>query len=164
MNSEQKKQLKKMIKQNDVKDNTRLLRTNKKSSKIRKEVDLIQELKIQHNLDELTQVESKYDLQNKCQTLHKEYSNIYSKLIKNQIDVNVLHAFLDELEKIEKGQLNQHEASYNIGVLLKSLYVDKELDIIKEDTVFEEKTKETAPKIPKKISYVEYINMKKQEQ
>ena len=73
MNSKQKKQLKKIIKENDVKDNTRMIRKDKKSSKIRKEVDIIQEIKIQEKLDDLTSVEIKHDLKNKCANLYKNY-------------------------------------------------------------------------------------------
>ena len=133
MNNKQKNQLKKIIKENDVKDNTRMLRRNRKSSKLRNEVNIIQALKIQDKNDDLSNKESDYNLKEKCPNLYKNYSNIYTKLLKNDIDVNILYTFLDELEKIEKGTVNQHEASYNIGVLLKSLYVDKELKIVEEN-------------------------------
>tara|TARA_B110000285_G_C15032889_1_gene567694 strand:- start:12 stop:494 length:483 start_codon:yes stop_codon:yes gene_type:complete len=156
MNNKQKKQLKQIIKENDVKDNTRMLRKNRKSSKLKNEVDIIQGLKIQYNVDELIFKEQEYNLKEKCPTLYKEYSNIYTKLLRNEIDVNILYTFLDELEKIEKGTVNQHEASYNIGVLLKSLYVDKELKILEENNT---KTDISGEKMKngKKLTYDEYL-------
>ena len=36
--------------------------------------------------------------------------------------------FLDVLESIENGTHDQHEASYEIGVLLKKIYIDKKLE------------------------------------
>ena len=56
---------------------------------------------------------------------------------------------MDELERIEKGKQNQHEASYRIGMLLKEMYVDKKIDMEKE-----KKTKNL--KIKKNISYEDY--------
>ena len=159
MNSKQKKQLKKIIKENDVKDNTRMIRKDKKSSKIRKEVDIIQEIKIQEKLDDLTSVEIKHDLKNKCANLYKNYSNLYEKLVKNQIDINILHTFLDELEKIEKGDLNQHEASYNIGVLLKSLYVDKELKVDRDKNESGVSNPEKPARSEKNISYADFLQL-----
>lgn len=159
MNTKQKKQLKKIIKENDVKDNTRMIRKDKKSSKIRKEVDIIQEIKIQENLDDLTSVENKHDLKNKCANLYKNYSTLYEKLVKNQIDINILHTFLDELEKIERGVLNQHEASYNIGVLLKSLYVDKELKVDSDKNDGSDKNTEKHTRTEKKLSYAEFLQL-----
>ena len=36
----------------------------------------------------------------------------------------MLFEFLDILEKIEKGQLDQHEASFKVGSILKNMYID----------------------------------------
>ena len=82
-------------------------------------------------------------------------SNIYNKLLKDEVDIKILYTFLDELAKIENGTQNQHEASYNIGMLLKSLYVDKKIGIEskKPKTNNPKKTK-TKQKPP--MSYAEY--------
>ena len=40
--------------------------------------------------------------------------------------------FLRTLETIEKGEMDQHEASVQIGQLLKQMYVDKAIDKKKE--------------------------------
>ena len=69
--------------------------------------------------------------------------------MKDEIDIKTLYTFLDELAKIENGEQNQHEASYNIGTLLKSLYIDKKIGNESKDKS-EKKTK------VKKLSYAEY--------
>lgn len=150
MDLNQRKELDKMIKENDVKDNTDSLRSEKKSFKIRKDVDLILELKAQTKNGIITlAIESEYDLKSRCTFLHENFPNIYEKLMKDEINVNILRAFLDELFKIESGELDQHEASYNIGMLLKSVYVDKELDKIDNP--------EDNTKIGKSVSYKDYL-------
>ena len=84
--------------------------------------------------------------------MFKHYPNIYNKLLKNQIQIKILYRFLDELEKIEKGQQNQHEASYKIGLLLKEMYIDKKIDVKKESSTNQSTTKRRV----KKITYEEY--------
>lgn len=42
--------------------------------------------------------------------------------------MNILYQFLDVLETVEEGEVDQHEASYTIGLLLKKIYVDKKLE------------------------------------
>ena len=81
------------------------------------------------------------------------YSNLeffYNKLLKDEIQIKILYRFLDELESIEKGKQNQHEAAYKIGLLLKEIYIDKKIDAIKEEP-------NEKPKIKKKnITYEEF--------
>jgi hypothetical protein len=58
----------------------------------------------------------------------------------------ILWTFLDCLKKIEDGLLDQHEASFEIGSLLKRMYVDPKIDKEPEFTQ------------GKKISWDEYKN------
>ena len=60
--------------------------------------------------------------------LFKNYTLIYNKLLKNDLDIKILYTFLDVLETIENGTRDQHEASYEIGLLLKKIYIDKKID------------------------------------
>jgi hypothetical protein len=48
-------------------------------------------------------------------------------MLKGQIDFGILDKFLDCLESIENGSKDQHEASYEIGTLLKSMYIDPKI-------------------------------------
>ena len=132
MNSEQKHQLDKMIKQNDTVDNTPLIRELKHSAKIRRDVSVIQNIKRRNRSAQFSALDREAQSQN-CTFLFQHYPNIYNKLLKNQIQIKVLYRFLDELESVEKGEKNQHEASYQIGLLLKEMYIDKKLDLEKEE-------------------------------
>jgi hypothetical protein len=125
LSKEQQEKLNEMIKENNTKDNTDQIREKKHSSQIRRCVAYIQNLKRNnkrltfHELDSLAMKE--------CSFLYINYPNIYNKLLKEEINIKILYSFLDELESIECGKQNQHEASYKIGVLLKNLYVDKKI-------------------------------------
>ena len=55
------------------------------------------------------------------------YSNIFTKLVKDEIDVSILNQLIARLEDIEKGNLSQHEASFEVGKLLKKIYIDSAL-------------------------------------
>ena len=84
-----------------------------------------------------------------CGFLFEHYPNIYNKLLKNEIQIQILYRFLDELESIENGKQDQHEASFKIGTLLKQMYVDKKIDMDKENGTKKGKT-------GMKISYEEF--------
>ena len=67
-------------------------------------------------------------------------------MLKNQIDLRVLNQFILCLESIENGVKTQHEASYEIGMLLKQMYIDPK--------ICEESTKREG----KNISWKDYKN------
>lgn len=155
MDSEQQKILNQMIKENNTQDNTQAIRDKKHSMLIRKDIAKIQNIKRKlksKDFKTLDMVASK-----QCGFLFTFYQNIYNKMLKDEINIKIMYSFLDELESIEKGKQNQHEASYKIGMLLKQLYIDKKID-----TKLEEKGKDNKEKKlekPKKISYEEYLKM-----
>ena len=62
-----------------------------------------------------------------CSFLSSKYTDIYNKLYKDELNLTILFKFLDELKKIEDGIVDQHEASFNVGKLLKQLYIDSAL-------------------------------------
>lgn len=152
MNSEQEKVLNRLIEENNVQDNTEKIKTLKHSSKIRNDVAIIQNIKRKMKTRDFKSLDK--EAIHKCSFLYTNYPNIYNKLLKDEINIKILYTFLDELAKIETGSQNQHEASYNIGMLLKSLYVDKKIG---NDS--KQKSNETSKKKTKKttnLSYAEY--------
>jgi hypothetical protein len=91
------------------------------------------------------------------------YTDIYNKLIKNELSLEILYKFLDALEMIEKGDVDQHEASVKVGSYLKELYVDSAL---KKEKKLDDKLKETqsseseeAHEEPLPVSWREYKQM-----
>jgi hypothetical protein len=128
LSNNDKLQLQEMIKTNDVEDKTELIRATKHSKLIRDQVKLLEQLKQDYSqlyksnfqeFDTLT-VE-------KCHFLFQNYTDIYNKVLKNEINLDILNKFLDTLELIENGEVDQHEASVKVGTYLKELYVDSAL-------------------------------------
>ena len=127
MNDEQRIQLNDLIRSNNSVDNTPLIRELKHSSKIRDDVNTIVRLK---DGNEWKEVES--ECIEKANFLYKNYTMIFNRLLRDRLDLSILYTFLNVLHEIEEGQLDQHEASYKIGMLLKRMYIDPKLEEIKE--------------------------------
>ena len=145
MNKEEKKILKEMINKNNTIDNTNNIREKKISKILRKEIAFFKYIKQQNT----NKIRIENETKNACPTLFNDYKDIYTRLIENNLNYDILYNFLDELEKIENNKLDQHEASYNVGKLLKKIYIDSEID-----------TSSSKKNIsPKKISYSEYKNI-----
>lgn len=134
MNPKQREQLNDMIRENETVDNTDLIKELKHSVQITKEVNIILAIKkrmksntksnnnnIKNNI-----IDPELDVEclKQCRFLFDNYTNIYNKLLRDQIDVKILYEFLYYLKKIEDGKLSQHDASFEIGTLLKKMYVD----------------------------------------
>jgi hypothetical protein len=117
-------QLQKMIQVNNVEDQTELIRQLKHSHILRKDIETLLALKRSMGSDD----ESLHlDAMMDCQFLFTYYTDIYNKVRKDEIDLTILFRFLDVLQKIEDGDLDQHEGSFVVGTLLKELYVDSAL-------------------------------------
>lgn len=115
--------LQQMIKTNNVSDQTDMIRTLKHSKLLRDNVETMLTLKKQcsHSQDF---IESAI---RDCYFLYLNYTDIFNKIKKDEIDIGILFQFLDVLQKIEDGSLDQHEASFEVGTLLKKIYVDSAL-------------------------------------
>jgi hypothetical protein len=124
MNPQQRLQLHELIKQNNSVNNTELIRELKHSAIIRKEVQTIEKLKMVYDDIEILQSEC---IKN-CYFLYENYTVIYNRLLKNRVDLNVLYTFLDTLQMVEDGKMDQHEASFEIGTLLKRMYIDPRIE------------------------------------
>jgi hypothetical protein len=124
MNNEQRIQLNDLIRANNSVDNTSLIRELKHSSKIEADVKTI--LRLKEGKD-WTDIES--DCIQEANFLYRQYTTIFNRLLRDRLDLPILFTFLKILQKIEEGELDQHEASYEIGMLLKRLYIDPKLDI-----------------------------------
>ena len=79
---------------------------------------------------------------------------VFNKIKNDEIDIDILFKFIDKLEDIELEKTDQHEASFEIGTLLKQIYVDSALRKAKKlDQQYE-----VEKNIPKKenISWTEF--------
>jgi len=127
MDESQRLQLKSMIAANNTTDQTELIRKLKHSPQIREEIDklliICNNYNGHANRDELIYAEGVRE----CYFLFTFYSDIFNKVRKDEINLNLLRQFLDVLERIEKGEIDQHEGSFLVGSLLKDIYVDSAL-------------------------------------
>jgi hypothetical protein len=130
MNEEQRLQLNELMKANNTVDNTELIRDLRHSKKIRKCVEAIEAIKIDHPGADLKEIDSL--CMEAAGFLFRNYTVIYNKIIRNQLDIHTLYIFLDKLKDIENGKLTQQDAAYDIGMLLRNMYVDPRLKDMEE--------------------------------
>ena len=124
MDDKAKLHLSKMIQANNVSDQTETIRELKHSSILRNNINDLITLKAQYyNDEEKLHLEAMHE----CNFLFTYYTDIYNKVRKDEIDIAILFQFLDVLKKIEDGELDQHEGSFEVGTLLKKIYVDSAL-------------------------------------
>lgn len=124
MDEKQRLHLQKMIAANNVEDQTESIRRLKHSSILRNDLNNMVLIKAKYR-DEPEKIH--LECMNECNFLFTYYTDIYNKVRKDEIDIHILYQFLEVLKKIEDGNLDQHEGSFQVGTLLKKLYVDSAL-------------------------------------
>ena len=129
MDPKEKEILSNMLKDSEFKDNSDEIKRNKHSIKIQQDINTY--LSLKRTYSRLQQSNSKLFKQkiiNQCNFLYTNYKNIFNKLVNNELDINILNKFIYFLKQIEDGNMDQNTASYEIGKLLKSHYIDKEIN------------------------------------
>ena len=143
MDANQRLKLQEMITENNVADNTHLIRMFKHSDRIRADVERMSDLHRDHgNDDNLLDI-----CQRECSFLYNSYTDLFNRLMKHELDTSILNQVLSTLKKIEDGELDQHEASFEVGTLLKKMYVDSAM---KRQKKREEQDNKSAKKKKKK--------------
>ena len=140
-------------------DNTEKLRTAKHSNQIRRNINEIEKIRAETGDLYKTNIE---EFKNKCfqrnTFLYNNYFEIFNRVTKNEMNLIIMNQFLNVLQKIEEGELDQHEGSVKVGELLKELYIDSALrrsnELDKENPKEKTNYKET-----KSISWKQYKNM-----
>ena len=158
MDDKARLQLQKMIKANDIEDQTNLIRELKHSDKLQKDINnlLLLKAKFKNNQEQINEYGPRY-----CNFLFTYYTDIYNKIRKDELDLKIMNQFLNVLMQIEDGYLDQHEGAFAVGTLLKELYVDsalKKADKLNE--INDNQTTKTEPKESIKISWRQFKQMK----
>jgi hypothetical protein len=128
MNEEERLNLRKMVAANNAEDNTNTIRKLKHSELIRSDVALM--LKLKHEYSRLAKTNTaQFDAicVSRCSFLFNNYTDIFNKLKKDEIDLTILTKLVNVLKLIEDGRIDQHEGSFEVGKLLKQIYVDSAL-------------------------------------
>jgi hypothetical protein len=161
MDDKQRLQLKQMIKDNDVEDQTNKIREIKHSSLIRRDVIAMEVLKSKHpDVKKHTPDKFAELCRSQCAFLYENYTDIYNKLKNDELDLNIFNEFLNVLRRIENEELDQHEGSFEIGKLLKRLYVDSALRRADMNSANHSETVDAMPHPePVNISWKEFKTM-----
>jgi len=138
-----KQHLDNLMRDEDISHSTDRIRELKHSSKIRGDLERLIALRQQHSRA-APETFRRMALA-RCAFMHEHYTDILFKLIKNEADINLVIKFTDLLAAIENGQLNQHEASFQVGTILKKMYIDS---VLKRDEL--RKQEEEAKRARKK--------------
>ena len=155
MDDKQRLQLQNMIKANNTEDQTEFIRNIKHSQIIRNDINNMIMIKNKFKGDDTKIHEEGV---NECNFLFTYYTDIYNKIRKDELNIQIMNKFLDILKQIEDGKLDQHEGSFLVGTILKELYVDSALR--KAEKLNENEEPKEEPKKPEKIiSYNQFKKM-----
>lgn len=150
--------LKKMIDESECDDNTDNIRRLKHSVLMRDDIRKLDTLKNTHS-DMKNNDNDRFVLlcQNECKFLYANYTDIFNKLVKDELDLTIMTKLLTVLKLIEDSKVDQHEGSVMVGKILKELYVDSATKRL--DNIDKENPKETMS-VGKAISWKQYKQMK----
>jgi hypothetical protein len=111
-----------------IDDNTDQIRSLKHSVLIMADVRTFANLK-QDQVDLQTSDPVRFDAMatEACAFLHEHYVDLFQRMLRNEMDYNILLRMLAVLRRIEDGAVDQHEGSVEVGKILKELYVDSAL-------------------------------------
>jgi len=122
MDNIQKLKLQELIQTNNVQDQTQLIRELKHSNILKMNINNMISIK-----EKFKNKDNKF-IHNECMNissfLYNYYTDIYNKILNDEIDYKLMEQFLNVLLRIENGELDQHEGSFIVGTILKELYID----------------------------------------
>jgi len=127
MTNKQRLHLQNMIKANNVEDQTELIRKLRHSELFKIEIQKILDIKELYKGD----LNAEEKIYNECITeanfLYTYYTDLFNKIRKDEINIDLLNKFVDILKQIEEGKEDQHSASFLVGTILKQIYIDSAL-------------------------------------
>ena len=125
MNDTERLDLKKLLNEMDCDNNTETIRQVKHSVQIRDGIRKMEQLKKTYSHVRDNDNEQFIRLcQGECQFLFDNYMDIFARVLKDEIDLNIMTQLLGVLKMIEDGNVDQHEGSVMVGKILKELYLD----------------------------------------
>lgn len=113
--------LHKIATDNNVLDNTELIRKLKHSEILKKNINDLLKLKAEHNND--IEIVHCYAM-NECSFLFTYYTDIYNKVRKDEINLEMLFELIEVLKRVEDGLIDQHDGLLEFGLLFKKICYD----------------------------------------
>ncbi len=149
--------LQRMVKEYGADDNTAKIRDLQHSNKIREDVDKLLALKDKYGrLAKTNKTQFDRIIHSQCHFLWSNYTNIFNRILKDELDLDILRQFLSKLRDVEEGRLDQHEASVEVGTILKKLYIDSAVrheKHVEEREGKSKKKKKKRTRSPRKVSW-----------
>lgn len=106
-------------------NNTDIIREIKHSESILADIGKICELKKTHPKMKIIEEEKfKHLCQTSCPFLFSNYTDIFNKVMNDELDLKMMVQFVKTLKQIEDGAIDQYDASVKVGTILKEMYVD----------------------------------------
>ena len=101
----------------------------------------------------------KHLCQTSCTFLHSNYTDIFNKVVNDELDLKMMVEFIKALKQIEDGTIDQYDASVKVGTILKEMYVDSAM---RKGAKLDEANASEAKQFvePKKLSWVEFKKKK----
>jgi hypothetical protein len=166
LTTDEKLNLSKLIRDTEADDNTEKIRRVRHSGKIKENVEIFLNLKKKYaRLCLIDKNKFKKIVMSHCNFLWTTYTNIFNRLVNDELDIRILYKFIFKLEEIENGVTDQHEASVDIGKILKELYIDialrREKNYEEKENNENNKNKKKKIKERKPISNITWNTFKK---
>lgn len=160
MNNNDRIQLDDLIKQYGSTDTTNKIRELKHSSKIKQDIsNYVNISKKYSNIKKNNPKQFDTIMIKHCNFLFNHYTILFNKLKKDNLNLQLMMKFLEELKNVEDGKYDQHEASVNVGKILKEIYIDSALyEQSKKDKNMKDKVQLKKP-ISKNLTWKKYKNI-----
>ena len=151
--------LKNLMNEMNYEDNTDSIRKLKHSSLIRDDIRTLEQLK--KGRDQAMDDDAFFQLaQEKCAFLYNNYTDLFARSMKNELDLVIMTKMLIVLKMIEDDKLDQQEGSVMVGRYLKELYLDSAIK--RADNLDKEREAEKVQPIEgKKVSWKQYKQSQK---
>ena len=161
LNDNERLKLKEMINEMGSEDNTEQIRRVKHSVILRDEIRKLDTFrKANISLRDTDPAKFTRECQNISNFLYTNYTDLFNRILKDELDFEIMTKLLIVLKLIEDGKVDQHEGSVMVVKVLKELYVDSALKTSENlDKRYESTTESTdgvSTNDIKQISWKEY--------
>ena len=166
MNPQDRLDLKKLMQQpgHDYEDNTDGIRKLRHSTLIHSDIISLENLKKdQKEMREKNPKLFVVQCQQKCSFLYNSYTDIFNRVLNDELNLELMGKALKTLKEIEEGKINQQEGSVLMGKLFYQVFVDSAL---KKGEKLEQQAMETDDPKPtyREEKPISYKDFKKQKQ
>ena len=117
--------MKALMESDDYVNNTDRIRELKHSEKILEDIGKLCEIRKKHPNMQMMDEQGYNELcRNTTPFLYNHYTDIFNKVVKDELNMEMMVRFIFILKQIEEGVIDQYDASVKVGTILKEMYVD----------------------------------------